>query len=96
MSDKLEAIVAALRDRMGGAAFDGAVKLKIADEGVIRIAGNDVTTDDGDADCTISASMDTFRDMFAGDLGPTAAFMSGKVEIDGDMGVAMKLGQLFG
>ena len=40
--------------------------------------------------------MDTFQEMFAGDLDPTAAFMTGKIKLDGDMGVAMKLGQLLG
>jgi predicted lipid carrier protein YhbT len=29
-------------------------------------------------------------------LDPTTAFMMGKIKIEGDMGVAMKLGRLFG
>ena len=40
--------------------------------------------------------METFHEMFEGELDPTAAFMTGKIKIDGDMGVAMKLGQLLG
>jgi len=31
----------------------------------------------------------------AGDLNPTAAFMQGKLKIEGDMSVAMALSQLF-
>ena len=54
----------------------------------------EVLTGDGDADCTITASQDTFQELFDGELDPTAAFMTGKIKIDGDMGVAMKLGQL--
>ena len=96
MSDAVETAAAALRDKLGGGGFDGSVKFDIEDEGVIRIADGEVTTGDGDADCTISASMDTFHDMFNGDLDPTAAFMTGKIKIDGDMSVAMKLGQLLG
>ena len=96
MSASLDAAAAALREKLSGGGFDGSVKFDIADEGAIRIVGGEVTTDDGDADCTISASMDTFQDMFDGELDPTAAFMTGKIKIDGDMSVAMKLGQLLG
>ena len=92
----LETAAAALREKLGGAGFDGSVKFAIEDEGAITVADGNVTTDDADADCTISASMDTFQDLFAGELDPTAAFMTGKIKIDGDMGVAMKLGQLLG
>lgn len=35
-----------------------------------------------------------FGDMIRGDLQPTMAFMQGKMRVDGDMGLAMKLGQL--
>ena len=96
MSASLEAAAAALQEKLSGGGFDGSVKFDIADEGAIRIVDGAVTTDDGDADCTISASLDTFQDMFNGELDPTAAFMTGKIKIDGDMSVAMKLGQLLG
>jgi putative sterol carrier protein len=35
-----------------------------------------------------------FKDMIHGNLAPTVAFMTGKMRVDGDMGLAMKLGQL--
>lgn len=96
MSDALNAAAAALQEKLGSAGFDGSVKFAIEDEGAITVADGAVSTEDNDADCTISASMDTFQELFAGDLDPTAAFMTGKIKIDGDMGVAMKLGQLLG
>ena len=34
--------------------------------------------------------------MLDGDLDPTAAFMSGRLKVDGDMGLAMKLGSILG
>ena len=40
----------------------------------------------------MTADADTFRAILDGDLNPTAAFMSGKLAIDGDMGAAMKVG----
>ena len=93
MSDILQAAAAKLQEKIGDG-FDGSVKFEIEGEGAITVDGANVTTDNADAACTISASMDTFQDLFNGDLDPTAAFMTGKIKIDGDMGVAMKLGQL--
>ena len=48
---------------------------------------------DGDdaADVTLTADAETFREIFDGSLDPTSAFMSGRLSIDGDMGMAMKL-----
>ena len=50
-----------------------------------------VSAGDGEADVTISADADTFAEMLSGDLDPTGAYMSGRLRIDGDMGLAMKL-----
>jgi putative sterol carrier protein len=54
-----------------------------------------VTEDGGDADCTISASSETFMKIANGEQNPTAAYMSGKLKVKGDMGQAMKLQKLF-
>jgi putative sterol carrier protein len=50
---------------------------------------------EGDADCTISASEENFQKIIAGEQNPTAAYMTGKLKIKGDMGAAMKLQKLF-
>ena len=96
MSEALESAAAALREKIGSGEIDETVKFEIEDEGAILIANGEVTTGDGDADVTIRASLDTFREIFDGDLSPTAAYMSGRMAIEGDMGVAMKLSQILG
>jgi len=48
------------------------------------------------ADATLSMTSANFGQMFAGKLKPTAAFMSGRLKIQGNMGKAMKLEALMG
>ena len=45
----------------------------------------------GDPDVTMTLSEGDFVQMFAGKLDATSAFMSGKLKISGNMGLAMKL-----
>ena len=63
----------------------------------VKVADGGVTVDDGDTggDCTISASAETFEKVVKGEQNPTAAYMSGKLKVKGDMGAAMKLQKLF-
>ena len=49
-----------------------------------------------DADCVASLSKEDFHGMLTGTVDPMGAFMGGRIKIDGDMGVAMKLPALFG
>lgn len=95
MSDTLNTAVEAISEKLSGADMPGSVKFDIAGEGAVRVdAGGGVSIDDGDADVTISADLDVFKDLMGGELDPTSAYMSGKLKIDGDMGMAMKLAQL--
>ncbi len=100
MSEALEEAAAALREKFAEAEFAGSVKFDIEDEGVILVAEGEVSIEnnpgDSDADVTISAALDTFREIFDGALSPTTAFMTGRMRIDGDMGMAMKLSQILG
>ncbi len=46
------------------------------------------------ARCTVAATDKDFLDIVNGKLNPQMAFMSGKLRIQGDMGLAMKLQQI--
>ena len=56
---------------------------------------NQVSGEDIDANCTVDVSLDDFTSMLNGDLNPMGAFMSGKMKVKGDTGVALKLQTLF-
>lgn len=57
-------------------------------------ASNLVSTEDKEADCTINVAAEDLRAMMDGSLNPMSAFMGGKIKVQGDMGVAMKLQSL--
>jgi len=92
----LESSTETIRSNMGDDSGLGAtVKFDFGDDGLIFMDGasspNAVSNDDTEADCTISMSLEDFENMLTGDLDPTTAFMMGKLKVEGDMSIAMKL-----
>ncbi len=90
MSEVIDAAVTALTAKLNGG-FDGVAKFVIPGEGAIMMDANGVRAGDEEADVTLTASTETF---LAGDMNPTMAFMTGKLSVDGSMGLAMKLGSV--
>lgn len=95
MSEVIDQAIAALNAKLADAQFDGAIKFVIKGEGSVRVDETGASANDDDADCTLTASAETFRALLDGDMGAAAAFMTGKLAVDGDMAMAMKLGGLF-
>jgi putative sterol carrier protein len=89
--------ISALAEKAGG--IGNSIKF-VFDEGVIYLDGagerNAVSNEDKDADCTVKVAKEDLDAMLSGDLNPMNAFMGGKLRVEGDMGVAMKLQSLFG
>ncbi len=91
MSDVVTQAVAAMNAKLDGEGIDGTAKFNIEGEGAMMLDSNGARPGDEEADVTFNADADTLREIFDGSLDPTAAFMSGRLSIDGDMGMAMKL-----
>jgi len=94
MSEVINKAVAAINEKLAGDVFDGSIKIDIEDEGSLIIDENGASASDADADCTMSSDAETFEGILSGDVNATSAFMSGKLRVDGDMSIAMKLGSV--
>ena len=79
--------------------LDSKLLFDFGDDGRIFIDAttvpNVVANDGADPDCTITMAIDDFAEMLSGDLDGTTAYMTGRLKVAGDMGVAMKLAGLF-
>ena len=87
ISDKISANLASKE-------FDGSLKFDCGEDGIIVLADNAATTQDQDTDCTIRITQDNLVKLLTGKLNPMSGVMTGKLKISGNMGVAMKLGEL--
>ena len=95
----LEAVTAGLKEKVGENCGLGSIlKFDFGDDGILVLDASQVPNvignDDAEAACTIGISLADFMDMADGKLDGTMAFMSGKLKVQGDMGIAMKLGPL--
>ena len=96
----LHEVAAGLAERVGGKApLGGTLKFDLGEAGTLFVDGdgngNIVTAHKDDpARCTISMTADDFKELIHGRLQPTSAFMQGRMRVEGDMLLAMKLGQM--
>ncbi len=95
MSDVITKAVATLNEKIDGG-FDGTAKFNIEGEGSIVIDKDGARAGDDDAEVTLTASAETFEAIMTGEQNPTAAYMTGKLTMDGDMGAAMRLAGVLG
>ena len=96
----LDTVLDQIKTQALNAAPLGGVLKFIIDNQPITIDGsgesNQVSTENGDAQCTITTSAETLRKVTSGETNPMMAVMGGDIRIEGDMGLAMKLQSLLG
>ena len=97
MSEVIEAAVEAMQAKFPDG-IDGAGKCVLRGEGAVMVDAEGVRADDEDAeaDVTLAAEVEVFRAILEGRLSPTVAFMSGRLSVRGDMGLAMRLSSMMG
>lgn len=97
MSDLVNEAVAMLNEKMGGGGWSGGTaKFVFKGEGAMMLDSSGARAGDEDADVTLTATPETFKALFDGNMNPTAAFMTGRLSVDGNMGLALKLSSVLG
>lgn len=95
----IENVTSTIKEKVGtDCGLGGSIKFNCGDDGVLvvdaTVVPNVVTNEDVPAQCTVKIKIGDLEDMLAGKLDPMAAFSLGKLQLEGDLGVAMKLGTL--
>lgn len=99
---ELESLTEAVRARAAGSAKLGAVvKFDLGAAGAVVLDGTQippVVGNDRDAasDTTLTLTAENLQRLIDGTLDPTLAFMTGKLKVRGDMGVALRLASMLG
>ncbi|MFD0857644.1 SCP2 sterol-binding domain-containing protein [Roseovarius aquimarinus] len=96
MNGKIDEAVAALNARMTGAPMEGSAKFVVPGEGAIIVDGSGARASDEAADVTLTADAEVFRAIIQGDVDPAGAYLRGKLSVEGDVSVAMRLGRVLG
>jgi putative sterol carrier protein len=94
--ERIQEALQADPSRSGGLTAIYQFNLEGDDAGVyqINLSPGSVTVSEGEKDtpeCTLSLTADDFKEMVQGNLNGTALFMSGRLRVDGDLGLAMRL-----
>ncbi|MGI3185863.1 SCP2 sterol-binding domain-containing protein [Nioella aestuarii] len=90
----LEEIADRINAGLADKPFEGSLKFDCGDDGVIVLADGGATTEDRDANCTLSLSQENLVKLLSGKLNPMTGLMMGKLKVSGNPAVAMKLSQL--
>lgn len=95
----LQTIIDGLQEKVGeDCGLGSVVKFDFGDQGSVILDAsqlpNIVSTEGADPDCTMVISVEDFMAMAEGSLDGVSAFMTGRLKVSGDMGIAMKLGAL--
>ncbi|MFQ5535224.1 MAG: SCP2 sterol-binding domain-containing protein [Sphingomonadales bacterium] len=84
-----------VRDKIGeSCGIPNTMKIDFGDDGIIFIDGtatpNVISNDDDPSDVTIKVDIDDYMQILEGSLDAQMAFMTGKLKLEGNMGVAMQ------
>ncbi|NIB43527.1 sterol carrier protein [Pseudomaricurvus alkylphenolicus] len=80
-------------EKFGG--FPEPVKFRLGPDHVIHIHGQDISTQDKEANCTLSMSIEVFEKIVNAEIDPMGAVMEGDIDVEGDSAIAISIQGLF-
>ena len=92
----IQAIIEAMRAKVGSSgSLDATLLFDCGEEGVVFIDGRSqphvISGERAQADCTVTIARADLVALMTGELDPVMGFMTGRLRVAGDMGVALKL-----
>ena len=92
----LDDCTTAIRSKVGDdSGLNATLKFDCGEAGTIYVDGkavpNSVDNRGADADCTVGITLDKLAAMLRGELEPATGFMTGKLKVQGDMSVALRM-----
>ncbi|MBC6407372.1 MAG: SCP2 sterol-binding domain-containing protein [Rhodobacteraceae bacterium] len=95
-NDILHKAQAILASKLEGTRLGGSVKLVIETAGAIVIDGQGVRLDACETDVVLQADAETFHLILTGGLSPMAAYMGGRLRMEGRAEIAIQLADILG
>nr|WP_237072858.1 SCP2 sterol-binding domain-containing protein [Pseudaestuariivita rosea] len=83
-----------MNEKLSPGDLDQSVKFVIEDEGSFVMDGDGARAGDEPTDLTVITDTETLQGLQDGSVNATTAYMTGKLKIEGDMALAMKLGSI--
>jgi putative sterol carrier protein len=92
----LDDCTSAIRTKVGDdSGLNATLKFDCGEAGTIyvdaRATPNSVDNRAADADCTVGITLDNLAAMLRGELEPATGFMTGRLQVQGDMSVALRM-----
>lgn len=92
----LEQVTARIREKLSRAAgLKARVKFDFSNDGIVFVDTTqnppEISHEDKEADTTLICALETFEDFLNGTQDPNIAFMTGRLRVQGSLGLAMKL-----
>jgi len=94
MGSRIEEFVDILRNSLEGRSLGSSLKIDLGQHGVILIEGSEVTRGDGEAETTLTTSVEVFADICTGHTDAVQALYHGMASIGGSQSVTLRLSEI--
>lgn len=73
--------------------FETSVNFDITDLGILTLDSAGARLGKGNSETTLSADLETFAKVMSREEDPATLYFSGRLKVEGDLGIAIRLGQ---